>query len=354
MKNKKVWLVILVLPLLMANYVWAQGIPTGTLSGNVADEAGAGLPGVSVTATSPALQGSRTTVTNVNGDYVIPNLPPGDYTVTIAVSGFQTVTRTPKVSSGQQNVVNVKLAMAGVSTGVTVIAQSEAISQTSQASTTYSGDLMNKLPVGRTIIGSVILTPSVNQNGPAGNVTITGGQSFDNVFTVNGVNVQDNVRGTPTNLFIEDAVQEITTMTSGVSAEYGRFTGGVVNAVTKRGGKTFSGSFRMTENNDNTKAQTPIKTTYADKWVPTYEATLGGPIWKDTIWFFGGWRYNSQQTSQSTSSLTPGRRTESIPQTTLDMRYEGNLTFSPFANQTLTGSYIWTTIHSGNYAYPLL
>src|SRR5450759_159004 len=279
MKNKKVWLVLLVLPLLMANYVWAQGIPTGTLNGRVGDDTGAGLPGVSVTATSPALQGSRTTVTNVNGDYTIPNVPPGDYTVTIALSGFQTVTRTTNVPSGQQVAVNVKLAMAGVATGVTVVAQSAAVSQSSQASTTYSTELMDKLPVARTILGSVVLTPGVNQNGPAGNVTISGGQSFDNVFTVNGVNIQDNVRGTPTNLFIEDAIQEITTMTSGVSAEYGRFTGGVINAVTKRGGNAFSGSIRATLNNDNNKSQTPIHTTYADKWVPTYEATLGGPFW---------------------------------------------------------------------------
>ena len=355
MRNKKIWLVLLVLPLLVANYVWAQGLPTGTLSGNVADEAGAGLPGVSVTATSPALQGSRTTVTNVNGDWVMPNLPPGEYTVTIALSGFQTVTRTPKLSSGQEVPIKVKLAMAGVTTAVTVAAQSEAVSQTSQATTTYSENLMDKLPTARTIQNSVLLSPGVNSNGPAGNITISGAQSFDNVFTVNGVNIQDNVRGTPVNqLYIQDAIQEVSTMTSAVSAEYGHFTGGVVNAVTKRGGNAFSGSFRVTENNDNTKAQTPIPTTYADHWVPTYEATLGGPIWKDTIWFFGGWRYNSQQTSQSTSSLTPGGPTESIPQTNLDMRYEGKLTFSPFANQTLTGSYIWTTIHSGNYAYPLL
>ena len=257
MKNKKVWLVLLVLPLLMANYVWAQGIPTGTLNGRVGDDTGAGLPGVSVTATSPALQGSRTTVTNVNGDYNIPNVPPGDYTVTIALSGFQTVTRTTNVPSGQQVAVNVKLAMAGVATGVTVVAQSAAVSQGSQASTTYSTELMDKLPVARTILGSVTLTPGVNQNGPAGNVTISGGQSFDNVFTVNGVNIQDNVRGTPTNLFIEDAIQETTTMTSGVSAEYGRFTGGVINAVTKRGGNAFSGSIRATLNNDNNKARDP-------------------------------------------------------------------------------------------------
>jgi outer membrane receptor for ferrienterochelin and colicin len=351
MRNKKIWLVLLVLPLLVANYVWAQGIPTGTLNGRVDDEAGAGLPGVSVTATSPALQGSRTTVTNVNGDYVINNVPPGEYTVTIALSGFQTVTRTTKVSTGQEAAVNAKLAMAGVATGVTVVAQSEAVSQTSQAATTYSGDLMNKLPVGRTILGSVALTPGVNQNGPNGAITISGAQSFDSVFTVNGVNIQDNIRGTPGGLFIEDAIQETTTMTSGVSAEYGHFTGGVVNAVTKRGGNKFSGSFRVTMNNDNNKAQTPIHTTLADTWVPTYEATLGGPLWPDTIWFFGAGRYINQKTSGATNALTPGGPTETFPQANENERIEGKLTISPFQNHTLTGSYLWTTTKSSNYYF---
>src|SRR5450830_223076 len=95
-------------------------------------------------------------------------------------------------------------------------------------------------------------------------------------------------------------------MTSGVSAEYGRFTGGVINAVTKRGGNAFSGSIRATLNNDNTKAQTPIATTYTDKWVPTYEATLGGPIWPDKILVFGAGRYNKQQTTGSTAAVTAG------------------------------------------------
>jgi len=348
MRNKKIWLVLLVLPLLVANYARAQGMPTGTLSGNVADEAGASLPGVSVTATSPALQGSRTTVTNVNGDWVMPNLPPGEYTVTIALSGFQTVTRTPKLGAGQEVPIKVKLSMAGVTTAVTVAAQSESVSQTSQATTTYSADLMDKLPVARTLLAAVVLSPGVNQGGPSGAITVSGSQSFDNVFTINGVNVQDNLRGTPTNLFIEDAIQETSTMTSGVSAEYGHFTGGVVNAVTKRGGNTFSGSFRMTENNDNTHAETPIHTTYADHWVPTYEGTLGGPIWKDTIWFFGAFRYNFAQTSGSTNAVTPGGPTETFARANLDGRYEGKLTISPFPNQTLTGSYITDTLHLGN------
>ncbi|MBI5442423.1 MAG: TonB-dependent receptor, partial [Deltaproteobacteria bacterium] len=357
MSNKKFWLLLLVVPMLVATQVMAQGLPTGTLNGKVSETEGLPLPGVSVTAKSPALQGSRTAVTNVNGDFTVPNLPPGEYVVTFVMSGFQSVTRNVKVSSGQVIPMNAKLSISSVAAEATVVAQSETVSQTSQATTTYSADVMDKLPVARTILASVVLTAGVNQNGPAGNITISGGQSFDNVFTVNGVNIQDNVRGTPTNLFIEDAIQETTTMTSGVTAEYGRFTGGVINAVTKQGGNSFSGSFRATLNNDANKAQTPIPTTYNDTVVPTYEATIGGPIWKDRVWFFGAGRYVEQETSGSTARINPpagSGTTISIPQTNMNERIEGKLTLTPFQNHTLTGSYTWTTTESANYYFPNL
>ena len=65
-------------------------------------------------------------------------------------------------------------------------------------------------------------------------MTIPGAMSFENLFMLNGVQIQDNLRGTPFALFIEDAIQETTVSTSGISAEYGRFTGGVVNAIRGR------------------------------------------------------------------------------------------------------------------------
>ena len=353
MKTKWLWLALLVVPLLASTRLEAQGLPTGTLTGRVAETEGLPLPGVTVTAKSPSLQGTRTAVTNLNGDFVLPNLPPGDYVVSFIMSGFQSATRSMKVSAGQQSPVNVKLSIAAVAAEAMVVAQSETVSQTSQAATTYSTELTNKLPVARTINSSVILSAGVNQNGPGGNPTISGAQSFDNVITVNGVNIQDNIRGTPTNnLFIEDAIQETTTMTAGVSAEYGRFTGGVINAVTKQGGNSFSGSFRATLNNDNWQSDTPIKVDYLDKVVPTYEATLGGPLWKDRIWFFGAGRYNKNEYSGSTTAVNPGDPVLSFPRADTDKRYEAKLTISPFQNHTVTGSYTNGDITSSNYVYP--
>ena len=120
MRKNFVWIVFLVLGLVLASNAWAQGIPTGLLNGRVTDETGAPLPGVSVSITSPALQGSRATVSNVNGDFNFPNLPPGDYSVKFALSGFQPVTKSIKVSSGQQVAANAKLSLAGVATEVSV------------------------------------------------------------------------------------------------------------------------------------------------------------------------------------------------------------------------------------------
>ncbi len=353
MNWKSRWLALVLVSLVAATQVVAQGLPTGTLNGRVSEMEGLPLPGVTVTAKSPALQGTRTAVTNVNGDFVIPNLPPGDYVVTFVMSGFQNVTRNVKVSSGQQVPLNTKLSISAVAAEAMVVAQSETVSQSSQAATTYSTEITNKLPVARQILSSVVLSAGVNQNGPGGNVTVSGAQSFDNVITVNGVNIQDNIRGTPVNqLVIEDAIQETTTMTSGVSAEFGRFTGGVINAVTKQGGNAFSGSVRATLNNDDWQSQTPVEVEYTDKVIPTYEATLGGPIWKDRVWFFGAGRYQKNELSGVTTAINEGDPISTFPVTNKDTRYEGKLTVTPFTNHTLTGSFTKGNVESANYTYP--
>src|SRR5207253_8197626 len=86
--------------------------------------------------------------------------------------------------------------------------------------------------------------------------SVSGAASFETLFMVNGVSVNENLRGQPIPLYIEDAVQETTIATAGISAQYGRFGGGVVNVITKSGGNSFSGSFRDTLNNDNWRSYT--------------------------------------------------------------------------------------------------
>src|SRR5439155_16923016 len=127
----------------------------------------------------------------------------------------------------------------------------DVLTQTSQVATNFKQELIATLPTNRDINAVLLMAPAVHPSGPSGNYSIAGAMSFESLFMVNGVNVGENLRGQPFALYIEDAIQETTVSTSGISAEYGRFSGGVVNVITKSGTNLFSGSFRDTMYNDN-------------------------------------------------------------------------------------------------------
>lgn len=346
---------------LAAGAALAQTSTTASLSGTVTHE-GAGLPGVTITIKSPALQGSRSTVTGAGGGYSMLNLPPGEYTVTFAIGGFETVSRGTTLKVAQRTIENAELKFKGVTESVVVTAAvKDIISETAQAATTVPAKEMAKLPTARTILQAVQLAPGVNTNGPNNNTMIAGAMSFDNLFTINGVVATENIRGTPYDLYIEDAVLETTTSVSSISAEYGRFTGGVVNAVTKSGSNEFSGSFRATVTNDawsaisptlalrdsNYKPQTPVPQTRTQDALPRYEATLGGPIWKDHIWFFLAGRYEKTSATQQTR-LT--QLDYVFGQT--EKRLEAKLTLTPIEGHTLVGAYTTISNEQTNYAFP--
>src|SRR6186713_2113425 len=107
-------------------------VPTGTISGRVTDSSGGVLPGVTVTATSPNLQGPRVIVTSSFGDYVIPLLPPGTYTLTFELSGFQTVTRQVDVASTEAVPLDAQLGIGGLEETITVTGEARSFVQTVQ------------------------------------------------------------------------------------------------------------------------------------------------------------------------------------------------------------------------------
>ncbi len=183
---------------LMAPPAFSQTNPTGTLSGKVVDPQGLAVPGVTVTAEAPTLQGARTATTSVNGDYIITFLPPGDYTVTFELSGFATVKETVRLAGSASIPLNATMALPTVTESVTVVAQAAGeFNQTAQVATSYKAELIEKLPVARTMQQAALLTPGVSSTGPSGAMSISGAASFENVFMVNGVVVQDNLRSTP-------------------------------------------------------------------------------------------------------------------------------------------------------------
>ena len=296
----------LLLLLTMSTSVFAQGVQSATLRGTVTDQSGSALPGVTVTVKSPALMGERTAVTTANGGYILPGLPPGTYTITFTLAGMQEKQDTQALPLGLTTVVDATLKTAAVAETITVTANAPTVLENPTVGANIKAETVQELPILRTPTSIASLAPDVtgDRGGRAttplaGQLSINGGMAYDNNFLINGVNVQDNLFGQTNNLFIEDAIQETQVLTSGISAEYGHFTGGVMNVITKSGGNTFTGSFRDDLTNPKWTALTPFEQGFRGEGVPAakpathtnkisnvYEATLGGPILRDHLWFF--------------------------------------------------------------------
>ncbi|MCL4814416.1 MAG: TonB-dependent receptor, partial [Vicinamibacteraceae bacterium] len=333
------WLLAFV-TLPFATMVSAQGVQTGIITGTVVDTSDLVLPGVTVTVTSPALQGVRSTVTDGNGVYVLRGLPPGVYEVTFELAGMRTERRTTTVEVGKPAEVMATLGVEGIAETVVVVADTVASTITSTTGgANYTNKEIDTLPTPRTLAGIAELAPGLTDNTPnAGQVTISGAFAYDNVFLIDGVDVNDNLFGNANALFVEDAIEETQVLTSGISAEYGRFSGGVINAVTKSGGDIFSGSYRLNLTNDAWTDETPYEKTNnitrPDKTNKTHEGTLGGPILKTRLWFFGSGRYtktDTQTTLPYTGAVFNG--------STEEKRGEIKLTGTVAQNHTFTGSY---------------
>ena len=331
---------IAALLLVCAGYVSAQGEQSGAIRGRLSSSDGLALPGVTITVASPALQGERTTVSDVNGVYALPGLPPGDYVVRFELSGFATDERKVTVPLGSALVLDRTLGPAKVAEKVDVTAPVTAPVATPAGSFNERTEQTRLLPLGRTPFSFAELAPGTTDNTPNQNqVTIGGGMAYDNVFLVDGVDVNDNVFGQPNGLFIEEGIQEAQVLTSGISAEYGRFGGGVVNVVTRSGGNIFSGAFRTNLANSAWSDETPLETskgtTRPSKLSPTYEAIAGGPIVKDRLWFFAGTRVERTTTANLlpvTAIAYSGKNDNT--------RYEAKLTGTLTPGQTLQGTFI--------------
>jgi hypothetical protein len=283
-------------------------------------------------------------VSGANGDYNIQALPPGDYDVRITLEGMQAVTKKTRLLLAQTTRVDADLKLTAMSEAITVTAGAPAVLETPQITSNYTRAMMEKLPMPRTILSAVSLAPGTNANGPNGQTEISGAPSYDNVYYVNGTVVNENLRGQPESLFIEDAIQETTIMRGGISAEYGRFTGGVVSTITKSGGNEFSGSVRDNLSNAKWTAKTPFPTEadHVDKVNNVYEETLGGYILRDRLWFFAAGR-QSKTTTQRFTTVTNIPFTTPRDQKRTELKLTGQIT----QRHNLSASYIKVTDKDG-------
>lgn len=331
---------VLALLLACSGPAFAQGEQTGTIRGTVKDQQGLPLPGATVTATSPALQGDRTVVTDSSGTFLFRAVPPGTYGLKTDLSGMTTVQKTADVPLGGIAQIDITMSISQVQESVTVTGETPTILSTPVVGINIKHDEVEALASRRDLEGIANLTPAATESTAPNRqqLNVNGAFAYDNLFMIDGIDVNDNLFGSPQNVFIEDAIQETQVLTSGISAEYGRFSGGVINAITKSGGNTFSGSFRLNLADPTWSAITPFEqahnTTHTSILNKSYEATAGGPILLNKVWFFTAGRLEKQTTSNSFPAT--GIKYDEPSD---NKRGEVKLTATPFANQTFQGNF---------------
>jgi len=339
---------LLLLALSLPGPAGAQGNQTSTIEGTVRISDGSPAPGVTVTIKSPALQGTRTTVTGPHGEYIIKGLPPGNYDVAFTLDGMNT--KEAKAIVPYAGLVRQDAEMVPATISESIIVTSESLTaavETPTVSESLTKATVDSLPTSTNsnagaLANVALLAPNVKAGILPGQLNLGGGFGYDNLVLINGVDVNDSVFGNPNDLFIEDAILETQVQSSGVSAEYGRFGGGVVNAVTKSGGNTFSGSIRDDRTNPKWRDRTPLEkdngTQLVNKNNDVLSATLGGYILKDRLWFFAAGR-DTNITRQLNFAFS------GLPYSDIDKnrREEGKLTAHITDSQNLTASYINVT-----------
>ena len=181
---------------LAAGLSFAQGTQTATLSGTVLSSDRAPLPGATVSVKSPALLGTRTAVTDANGGYIFKALPPGTYKVTYELAGFASVEKTVTLALGATVPSDATMKVATVQETVTVTAEQPTPLNTTQVGANIKKEVDDTLASGRRIDQVALLAPGLTSNTPnAQQVTIAGSFAYDNVFLLDGVDINDNLFG---------------------------------------------------------------------------------------------------------------------------------------------------------------
>jgi len=274
---------------------------SGRVVGRVADPTGALLAGVKITLTNQATAVSRSGETNASGDFNFVEVQAGTYTVSFEMSGFKkNVQKDVIVDINAVVTLNSTLQLGQTQEVVEVTSQAPQVDTTStQLGAVINDRSVNELPLNtRDTYQFLQLQPGVqaqlgNGNGSlffgsqdAGAVSVNGGRTRANNFSVNGGDANDQFVNLPTVQPTPDSVAEFRVITNTFDAEYGRNSGSVVNVITKSGTNAFHGDIYEYFRNTVLDAQGYYNTTRPQWNQNQYGGTLGGPIKKDRTFFF--------------------------------------------------------------------
>jgi outer membrane receptor protein involved in Fe transport len=164
---------------------------------------------------------------------------------------------------------------------------------------------VEELPIQNRNLNSITTyAPNVAYGPTPDTLSISGAPSFDNSVLLDGSEISDPYFSVASTMYFEDSIEEVQVLTSGVSPRYGRFQGGVINAITKTGGNTFDGTVRVELRNQRWNSQTPFGEDQSDDLGQTFQMTLGGYILKDHLWFFLGGRTRPDTVTSNSTVLT--------------------------------------------------
>ncbi len=303
----------------------------GTVEGKIVDQQGAVLPGVNVTLTGP--RGAQTTVTDGEGQFRFVGVAPATYVLKTDLTGFLAQEqRDVMVGMGKTVTADFTLKIGGVSENVEVRAASNVDTKSSATNTTLSSDLLTLMPIySSTSTGLLNSAPGINSSSAYG-----GQASYGNALLLDGVDTRDPQGGSAWTFFNQNLIEEIQVGGLGAPAEYGGFTGGIINTVTKSGSNTFSGLFSMRYTNDSlasnniTKEMIDANPGLGEaaiiKKLKDYTVQMGGPIKKDKAFFFA-----SVQRYEATSDPTgPVANSQDI-----SPRFNLKFTLQPTSSDTI-------------------
>jgi len=271
---------------------------TGTMRGTVTDSTGAVVVNAKASAILQATDETRTATTNSAGDFVIPALPVGRYTLTIEAPGFKTFRQTDiDITIGHVVVVNPKLVLGQVLETMTVTTAPPLVEQTStQLGAIVDDKTVVNLPLNqRDTYQLLTLQPGVSSqvgsnlfygSDQTGAVSVNGGRGRSNNFMVNGGDANDQFVNLPAVQPSPDTIQEFRVLTNSFDAEYGRNSGSVVNVVTKSGSNQWHGDAYEFFRNEALNAKYYFSQTKPDFKQNQFGGTLGGPIQRDKTFFF--------------------------------------------------------------------
>jgi hypothetical protein len=294
-----------------AGSIVAAQVGAGEITGLVTDQAGAAVPGASISVTEVGTGRRQATVSTSGGVYTAPNLRPGEYTVDVDLAGFRSIHRGGiRLRTGEQARIDFVLSVGELAEAITVTADSPVLRlESASLGAVVEHEQVVQLPLnGRTFITLASLAPGVAL--PAGSQLprINGGRPRTNEYLFDGISVLQPEPGQVAFFPVIDAIQEFKIESNIPPAEFGRFNGGVVNLTTRSGTNTIHGNAFEFLRNEALNARNFFQSTTPDK--PEYRrhqfgGTFGGPVVRDRTFFFFDYQGQRQSIARTAISTVP-------------------------------------------------